>query len=235
MFNDSEVWKVKALTREAKIALFGLLAASAVWVPSSLSAQRGTAPPEGTPRLMVTPFRGNEKGLGSEASEAVLDKITDDVPLKTLFVIPKKYVCQQLEASGFSCDSTPDPITSKLLATALRADEYLEGTITKTANGYKLETRMVLTRDNSMVQPLPTVEGSKIKDLAKQVSSELQAARKQLADERRCELAIRDGKPQDAAAADRARWAAGAPLRTASMDAMLNPASILFFGLIFIC
>ena len=196
MFNDSEVWKVKALTREAKIALFGLLAASAVWVPSSLSAQRGTAPPEGTPRLMVTPFRGNEKGLGSEASEAVLDKITDDVPLKTLFVIPKKYVCQQLEASGFSCDSTPDPITSKLLATALRADEYLEGTITKTANGYKLETRMVLTRDNSMVQPLPTVEGSKIKDLAKQVSSELQAARKQLADERRCELAIRDGKPQ---------------------------------------
>jgi predicted Zn-dependent protease len=201
LFNDSEVWKVKALTREAKTALFGLLAAGAVWVPSSLSAQRGTAPPAGTPRLMVTPFRGNEKGLGSEASEAVLDKITDDVPLKTLFVIPKKYVCQQLEASGFSCDSTPDPITSKLLATALRADEYLEGTVTKTPNGYKLETRMVLTRDNSMVQPLPTVEGRKIKDLAEKVSDELQAARKQLPAERRCELAIRDGKPQEAAAA----------------------------------
>ncbi|HET7552409.1 MAG TPA: tetratricopeptide repeat protein [Gemmatimonadaceae bacterium] len=192
---------MKALTREAKIALYGLVAASAVWVPSSLSAQRGTAPPEGTPRLMVTPFRGNEKGLGSEASEAVLDKITDDVPLKTLFVIPKKYVCQQLEASGFSCDSTPDPITSKLLATALRADEYLEGTVTKTPNGYKLETRMVLTRDNSMVQPLPTVEGRKIKDLAEKVSDELQAARKQLPAERSCELAIRDGKLQDAAAA----------------------------------
>jgi predicted Zn-dependent protease len=157
---------------------------------------------------MVTPFRGNEKGLGSEASEAVLDKITDDVPLKTLFVIPKKYVCQQLEASGFSCDSTPDPITSKLLATALRADEYLEGTVTKTPNGYKLETRMVLTRDNSMVQPLPTVEGRKIKDLAEQVSDELQAARKQLADERKCELAIRDSKPQDAATAARAAIAA---------------------------
>lgn len=199
---------MKALTREAKIALLGLVAASAVWVPSSLSAQRGTAPPEGTPRLMVTPFRGNEKGLGSEASEAVLDKITDDIPLKTLFVIPKKYVCQQLEASGFSCDSTPDPITSKLLATALRADEYLEGTITKTPNGYKLETRMVLTRDNSMVQPLPVVEGEKIKDLAKKVSSDLQEARKQLPAERRCELAIRDGKPQDAAAAAREAIAA---------------------------
>lgn len=199
---------MKALTREAKIALYGLVAASAVWVPSSLSAQGGTAPPEGTPRLMVTPFRGNEKGLGPEASEAVLDKITDDIPLKTLFVIPKKYVCQQLEASGFSCDSTPDPITSKLLATALRADEYLEGTVTKTPQGYKLDTRMVLTRDNSMVQPLPTAEGPKLKDLAKKVSSDLQNARKQLADERKCELAIRDGKPQDAATAARAAVAA---------------------------
>ena len=199
---------MKVLTREAKSVLLGLVTVGAVWVPSSLSAQRGTAPPAGTPRLMVTPFRGNEKGLGSEASEAVLDKITDDVPLKTLFVIPKKYVCQQLEASGFSCDSTPDPITSKLLATALRADEYLEGTVTKTANGYKLDTRMVLTRDNSMVQPLPTVEGGKIKDLAKQVSNELQAARKQLPDERKCELAIRDGKLQDAATAAQAAIAA---------------------------
>ena len=199
---------MKVLTREAKSVLLGLVTVGAVWVPSSLSAQRGTAPPAGTPRLMVTPFRGNEKGLGSEASEAVLDKITDDIPLKTLFVIPKKYVCQQLEASGFSCDSTPDPITSKLLATALRADEYLEGTVTKTANGYKLDTRMVLTRDNSMVQPLPTVEGGKIKDLAKQVSNELQAARKQLPDERKCELAIRDGKLQDAATAAQAAIAA---------------------------
>lgn len=208
LLNDSEVSKVKVLTREARTVFWALVAAGTVSVPSSLSAQSRRAPPEGTPRLMVTPFRGNETGLGPEASEAVLDKITDDVPLKTLFVIPKRYVCQQLEASGFSCDSTPDPITSKLLATALRADEYLEGTVTKTPQGYKLATRMVLTRDNSMVQPLPTVEGEKLKDLAEQVSDNLQEARKQLADERRCELAIRDGKAQEAATAARAAIAA---------------------------
>jgi predicted Zn-dependent protease len=199
---------VKVLTREARTVLWSLTAACTVWLPSSLSAQTRRAPPEGTPRLMVTPFRGNEKGLGPEAAEAVVDRITDDIPLKTLFVIPKKYVCQQLEASGFSCDSTPDPITSKLLATALRADEYLEGTVTKTADGYKLATRMVLTRDNSMVQPLPIVEGRKLGDLASSVSKALQEARKQLADERKCELAIRDGKPQDAATAAKAAIAA---------------------------
>jgi predicted Zn-dependent protease len=157
---------------------------------------------------MVTPFKGNEKGLGPQASEEVLNKLTSDIPLKTLFVIPKKYVCQQLEASGFSCDSTPDPITSKLLATQLRADEYLEGTVTRTADGYKLDTRMVLTRDNSMVQPLPAVEGKKLGDLASKVSKEIQAARKQLPDERKCELAIANGKPQEAVAAAQAAIAA---------------------------
>jgi tetratricopeptide (TPR) repeat protein len=157
---------------------------------------------------MVSPFRGNEKGLGPQATEAVIDRLTSDIPLKTLFVIPKKYVCQNLEQSGFSCDSTPDPITSKLLATSLRADEYLEGTVTKTPTGYRLDSRMVLTRDNSMVQPLPAVEGRKVGDLASRVSKEIQDARKQLADERKCELAIANGKPQDGVTAARAAIAA---------------------------
>lgn len=201
---------MRAMTRETRILCWGLLAAGAIGLPPALAAQgtRGTAPPEGTPRLMVTPFKGNEKGLGPQASEEVLNKLTSDIPLKTLFVIPKKYVCQQLEASGFSCDSTPDPITSKLLATQLRADEYLEGTVTKTTDGYKLDTRMVLTRDNSMVQPLPAVEGRKLGELASKVSKEIQAARKQLPDERKCELAIANGKPQDAVTAAQAAIAA---------------------------
>ncbi|HEX6535392.1 MAG TPA: tetratricopeptide repeat protein [Gemmatimonadaceae bacterium] len=195
--------------RAAKIALWGVVAAGAVGLPISAAAQvRRVAPPEGTPRLMVTPFRANEKGLGPETMDAVISRLTDDFNIKTLFVIPKKAVCDNLKASGFSCDSTPDPITSKLLATALRADEYLEGTITKTPNGYKLDTRMVLTRDNSMVQPLPSVEGRKVGDLAKQVSKEVQEARTQLADERKCELAVANGNPQEGVTAAKAAIAA---------------------------
>lgn len=200
---------MKAMFREARFALVAALAVGSAWLPASLSAQvRTVAPPEGTPRLMVTPFRSNEKGLGLKASQEVLDKLTSEFDIKQLFVIPNKYVCDNLKASGFSCDSTPDPITSKLLATQLRADEYLEGTVTKTGDDYKLDTRMVLTRDNSMVQPLPPAQGRKLGDLAKQVSKDVAAARKQLPDERKCELAIANGQPQAAVAAAQAAVAA---------------------------
>ncbi len=198
-----------AMRCEARRGLWGLLVVAAVWLPTSLSAQstRGGVS-EDTPRFMVSPFRGNEKGLGPQTTEAIIDRLTSDIPTKNLFVIPNRYVCQNLKQSGFSCDSTPDPITSKLLATQLRADEYLEGTVTKTDAGYRLDARMVLTRDNTMVQPLPPVEGRKVSELASKLSKEVQAARKQLDDERRCENAIRDGKPQEAVEAARAAIAA---------------------------
>src|SRR5919201_1528679 len=176
-FNTLEVSNVKAMKREAMVVL-GILAA-AVTLPLSASAQvRRVAPPEGVPRLMVTPFRSAEKGVGSQAAEEVRTRVQSDVGIKNLFVIPKAAVCANLEASGFSCDSTPDPITSKLLATQLRADEYLEGTVPKAQGGaYRLETRMVLTRDNSMVQPLPPVSGNKLGAMAGQGSQAPQTGR----------------------------------------------------------
>ena len=196
---------MKAMTYRASAAVWGLAAVAFAWAPTSAAAQitRRVPIPEGTPRMMVAPFRGNEVGLGPKVSGQVIDKLTSDIPIKNLFVIPQKAVCDNLKASGFSCDSTPDPITSKLLATQLRADQYLEGNVTKSADTYKLETRMVLTRDNSMVQPLPDLQGNKLGDLIDKLSKEVQAARKQLDDEQKCENALRAGNAQDAIAAAR--------------------------------
>ena len=197
---------MKAMTYRASAAVWGLAAVAVAWAPTSAAAQvtRRVPIPEGTPRMMVAPFRGNEVGLGPKVSGQVIDKLTSDIPIKNLFVIPQKAVCDNLKASGFSCDSTPDPITSKLLATQLRADQYLEGNVTKSAETYKLETRMVLTRDNSMVQPLPDLQGNKLGDLIDKLSKEVQAARKQLEDEQKCENALRAGNAQDAIASARA-------------------------------
>lgn len=197
---------MKAMTYRASGAVWGLAAVAIAWAPMSAAAQvtRRVPIPEGTPRMMVAPFRGNEVGLGPKVSGQVIDKLTSDIPIKNLFVIPQKAVCDNLKASGFSCDSTPDPITSKLLATQLRADQYLEGNVTKNADNYKLETRMVLTRDNSMVQPLPDLQGNKLGDLIDKLSKEVQAARKQLDDEQKCENALRAGNAQDAIASARA-------------------------------
>lgn len=196
---------MKELTREARRAIWAVLAFGATLLPASLTAQtRTVAPPEDTPRLMVAPFRGNEKGLGQKVTEDVIRRLTDDISYKKLFVIPKKYVCQNLEQSGFSCDSTPDPITSKLLATSLRADEYLEGSAKRTGDQYSVQTRMVLTRDNTMVQPLPTESGKDLGDLVKAIAKNVLAARAQLRDERKCELAIANGQAQVAATAAKA-------------------------------
>ena len=194
------------MTYRASAAVWGLAAVTFAWAPMSAAAQvtRRVPIPEGTPRMMVAPFRGNEVGLGPKVSGQVIDKLSSDIPIKNLFVIPQKAVCDNLKASGFSCDSTPDPITSRLLATQLRADQYLEGNVTKNADNYKLETRMVLTRDNSMVQPLPDLQGNKLGDLIDKLSKEVQAARKQLDDEQKCENALRAGNAQDAIASARA-------------------------------
>ena len=201
---------MRAMTYRASAAVWGLMTVAFAWSPISAAAQitRRVPIPEGTPRMMVAPFRGNELGLGPKVSGQVIDKLTSDIPIKNLFVIPQKAVCDNLKASGFSCDSTPDPITSKLLATQLRADEYLEGSITHDARSYKLETRMVLTRDNSMVQPLPDLSGAKLGDLVDKLSKDVQDARKQLQDERKCELAVANGQPQDGITAARAAIAA---------------------------
>lgn len=197
---------MRAMTYRASAAVWGLITVAFAWSPISAAAQitRRVPIPEGTPRMMVAPFRGNEVGLGPKVSGQVIDKLTSDIPIKNLFVIPQKAVCDNLKASGFSCDSTPDPITSKLLATQLRADQYLEGNVTRNAQTYKLETRMVLTRDNSMVQPLPDLQGNKLGDLIDKLSKEVQDARKQLDDEQKCENALRGGSAQDAIASARA-------------------------------
>ena len=47
---------------------------------------------------------------------------------------------------------------------------YVDGNVTKTGTGYKADARLVLARDNSMVQPLPSISGNKLGDVASQIS-----------------------------------------------------------------
>ncbi len=167
---------MKAMNR-GPVALFALLAAAAAVGP--LAAQKSG---DEVPRLMVLPFRGNEKGLGPQASEEVRQHIASDVSVKQLAVIAKTTVCANLEASGFSCDSAPDALTARLLATTLRTEEYVEGNVNKTGASYKLDVRYYVTGFIDFAQPLPSVSGTKLGDLASQVSKSFQASRKQVPD-----------------------------------------------------
>ncbi|MEO7038707.1 MAG: tetratricopeptide repeat protein [Candidatus Elarobacter sp.] len=194
------------MTCQSKL-LLGVIAASlGVSAPARLLAQarKTEVLPDETPRALVVAFRSPEKGTGPQLGENIRTKLQSDIPIKQLYVIPKTTICANLEASGFPCDSMPDAITSRLLATSLRADFYVDGTVTKTATGYSSNARLVLARDNSMVQPLPMAAGNKLGDIASMISKSILDVRKELPDERTCETKLAGGDAAGAITAARA-------------------------------
>lgn len=201
---------MKARHRSA-LALAGIAAGLAlVATPAQVSAQgmSGRTPPPDAPRIMVPALRGSEKNVGVQAADAIRSRLNQDVPFKQLYVLPKTDIVAMLEASGYNPNEPLPPNDAKELAKLLRADEYLEGSVTKGPSGFRIESRLVLARDNSLVQPLPPVEGSRLDLAAKALSNELQNARKQLEAERTCVRLAREGKFREAATAAQAGIAA---------------------------
>jgi tetratricopeptide (TPR) repeat protein len=184
---------VKPLVRQAT-AVLGIVAALGVTEASTLEAQRrAPAVDPNAPRFPVLPFRGADKKVAVQAADAVRTRLGSVFRPRDMYVIPRADVEAILQGSGFPPDEAPDPITARLLAAQLRADEYVEGTVTRAGAGYRLDTRLVLTRDNTMVQPLPPAEAADVGGAARAVVASIAEARKQLDNVRACENALRDG------------------------------------------
>ncbi|HET7563870.1 MAG TPA: tetratricopeptide repeat protein [Gemmatimonadaceae bacterium] len=163
-------------------------------MPASLYAQST----QETPRLLVVTFRSTEKGLGADAAEELRSRLQREVDQKKLLVIPKQSIEANLKASGFNPDSAPDPITSRLLAQQLRADQFVDGTATKTPDGYRLAAQIVLASNPNMIQPVPAVDDKKLGDAAKTVAKSIAQARQQLDDVMDCLHAVQAGQYQAA-------------------------------------
>lgn len=177
--------------RRATVALAAIIA-----VPfAGASAQRQAAP---VPRVMVATFASTDKDLGLKTAEELRNRITRDVDARKLIVIPKVDINKTLEASGYSTTESLQPNDAKALAMLLRADEYIEGVATKTPTGVKVEARLILSRDQTIGQPLPVVEAAKIDQAASAISKSYQQAREQLAAEKNCYTLFREGKHNEA-------------------------------------
>lgn len=178
------------------------------FLPVRASAQPARQPNPNAPRLMVGVFRNADKKLGPDAAEAVRSRISSDVSLRDLWVIPKNDIIATLDASGYS---TTDALTSSdagALGKLLRADMYIDGGVTKTATGVMLDGTLVLTRDAALVQPLGTFEGKNLDQAADKMSRAYQDAFKQFVFERRCTQAAREGRQAEVVAAAQAGVAA---------------------------
>lgn len=179
-----------------------MLLAAAAFVTLAPIAPALAQRTEPVPHLMVTTFHSSEAGLGVQAAEAIRSRLTRDVDAKKLLVIPQKDVHSTLTASGYSTTEALQSNDARALANLLRADEYMEGTVTKTPSGVKLEARLVIARDNTIQQPLPPAEG-RLDQAAQAVSKAYQAARAQLDGEKTCAFRYREGKYKEAEQAAR--------------------------------
>ena len=172
------------------------MAAVAALPLTGASAQRN--PPAPVPRVMVATFQSADKELGVKAADELRNRITRDVDARKLIVIPKGDIAKTLEASGYPTNEALQPNDAKALATLLRADEYVDGVVTKTPTGVKVEARMILSRDQTLGQPLPVVEAGNIGQAASQISKTYQQAREQLPGEKNCYSTFREGKNAEA-------------------------------------
>ena len=186
-----------ALTAAGIAAVFAVTA-----VPSVASAQRQQAPGPDTKKVLVTTFRGDIEG-GVRTADEIRNRVASDFSIRTLMPTSKKDINTTLEQSGYRPDSALSPNDIKELAKLVRADEIIDGTVTKTAAGYRVNARLFLPRDAALSQPLLTTESGNLGDVAKQIVREYDAARKQLAANQECENAIRDRKTDVAIAAAR--------------------------------
>jgi tetratricopeptide (TPR) repeat protein len=150
---------------------------------------------------MVAVFRSGDKGLGVQAADAVRSRMTSEFPFKQVYVLPKQDITATLEASGFPVTEALEPHDQKALATLLRADEYVTGTVSKGPDGVKVEANLVLARDNALVQPLGTYDAKNVGEASSLIAKELKEARKQLEFEQKCTNTGRQGQFDAAIAA----------------------------------
>ena len=182
---------MKASHRSAFMAAGFAAALVATVVPTVASAQRQQVPGPDTKRVLVTAFRGDVEG-GVKLADEIRNRIASEFSIRQLLPTSKKDIEATLLQSGYRPDSALSPNDIKELAKLVHGDEVIDGTVAKTATGYRVTARMFLPRDVSLSQPLVSnLDFTNFGDAAKQIVAEYDRARKQIPDNQACENGIR--------------------------------------------
>jgi tetratricopeptide (TPR) repeat protein len=200
MFTVLEVIPLKA--RLSHSALGFAIAALLTAVGSSAEAQQKTGE-----RVMIPTLQSADKELGGQAAEAIRNQLQKQTNIRELVVVPKADIVSSLTNSGYNPTEALAPGDAKALATLVRAPQYLDGVVTKTPTGFKIDSRLIISRDMSRGQVLPSAQAAKLDDAASQVAKAIKDARRQLGGEEACHNAVAQGKYQEGVAAARSAMA----------------------------
>lgn len=195
MFTVLEVKPLKSSLRVSGLVLTAVVAITA----APVLAQSGKT----GERVMIPTLQSSDKELGVQAAEAIRNQLQKQTNIRDLVVVPKADINNSLSSSGYPPTDALAPGDAKALASLVRAPQYLEGTVTKTPTGYKIDSRLIISRDMFKGQVLPTAQGAKLDDAANQVARAIKDARRQLPAEEACHNNVAQGKNQEAVAAAR--------------------------------
>jgi len=193
------VWEVKPL--KVRLRHFGLAVAALATVASAPLFAQSTKTGD---RVMIPVLQSADKELGVQAAEAIRNQLQKQTNVRDLVVVPKADIVNSLVSSGYSPTEALPPGDAKALATLVRAPQYLEGAVTKTPTGYKIDSRLIISRDMTKGQALPSASAAKLDDAAGQVAKSIKDARRQLGAEETCHNDVSQGKYQEAVTAARA-------------------------------
>jgi tetratricopeptide (TPR) repeat protein len=166
-------------------------------VAPSSGAQR--RPPQEFTRqgLLITNFavgNGVDLKTGRRIGDAVRGQIEKLVDKRAMLVIDDYDIRDRMYRAGFNPDSTYTEDMIFSIGRALRADEYVDGLVTRDAKGYRLAATVILMRDKRMRQPLPAVTGATIDEAGTAMAKQLSLALSQSVYVRRCENSLRELK-----------------------------------------
>jgi tetratricopeptide (TPR) repeat protein len=199
MNTDLEVIPLKVRLRHS-----GLVAAALVVVTALPALAQSGKTGE---RVMIPTLQSSDKDLGVQAAEAIRSQLTKQTNIRDLVVVPKADINNSLASSGYSTTEALAPGDAKALATLVRAPQYLEGTVTRTPTGFRIDSRLIISRDMARGQALPTAQGGKLDDAASQVARAIKDARRQIPGETTCHNAVSQGQFQAGVTAARAAMA----------------------------
>src|SRR4026209_1415230 len=153
MSTDLEVIPLKVRLRHAGLVLTAVTAfAASPVLPQAVKTGE---------RVMIPTLQSADKELGVKAAEAIRNQLQKQTNIKELVVVPKADINNSLASSGYSTTEALAPGDAKALATLVRAPQYLEGTVTKTPTGFKIDSRLIISRDMTKGQALPSAQSAK--------------------------------------------------------------------------
>ncbi|NUQ12880.1 MAG: hypothetical protein HUU26_11255 [Gemmatimonadaceae bacterium] len=177
-----------------------VLAAVAAGAQSNTNTQRPLRPGQiKGPNFMVPVFRSQDRQLGLQVADVVRDRLMSDNLMTSMWVIPKKDLIANLEQSGYSGTDALSTNDLRQLATFVRAEEYIDGVVTRNADGtITLVATLNLPRAEGLEQPLPAITAPRPGDVAARISDEIEKARKQIKGANDCAQASRQRQYDEA-------------------------------------